>query len=60
MRRADRLLSDVAAEHIEIQARATLSCSPLLPSVTEGLAIAVVALVEDRRARQEIAAIRTA
>ena len=49
----NRLLSDRAAERLEIEARVALACAPLLPAVTETLASAVVALVEDRRARQE-------
>ena len=56
---ADRLLSDRAAERVEREARAALACAPLLPAVTQTLAIAVVALIEDRKARQELAVLTT-
>lgn len=50
----DRLLTDRAAENLQLEALAVLS-APLISSQSENLAAAVVALARDRQARVELA-----
>lgn len=52
-----RLLSDAAAGRFEQEASCLLAAAPLIPSGIETLAAAVVALVRDREARIELAAV---
>jgi hypothetical protein len=54
---ADRLIGDVAAESIERDA-ATVLAQPLnFDPVTQQLALATMALIRDRSARQELSVI---
>jgi hypothetical protein len=54
---ADRLIGDVAAEGIERDAAAVLGQHLNFDPVTQQLALATMALIRDRSARQELAVI---
>ena len=52
---SDRLIGEDAAERFQAEAAAVLT-APLISSMTESLAIAVLALTRDRQARIEFEA----
>lgn len=54
----DRLIGEQAARQWEEDATAVLACSPFLTPAMETLAVACLALLEDRRARLELDYIR--
>lgn len=52
------LIGDEVAAKFEVDATAVLACSPLLIPALETLAVATLALLEDRRARIQMEALR--